>query len=284
MHSDQSAAADLHSIVSQSRTIDRSVQQPDSPSDSIEPANPPTTADPNSPPNHVALAPPEPLQIQPPPTTVSKSLTLRLFTSHFLSTWNSRLFEAGVVYFLASAFPNNLLPISVYALARNAAAIALTVPVGNWIDRANRLTVVRASIVGQRVAVTASCGIFWVMLAPQSKGALSGRVLDGLFAATVVLACVEKLCAGVNLVAVERDWVVVITEGDEVARRMMNARMRRIDLFCKLLGPLTVAFIAAASVPVAVYSTLGMNVASVLVEYLCIETVCSWKRVYRRMC
>ena len=89
----------------------------------------------------------------------------------------------------------------------------------------------------------------------------------------MVLACVEKISAGVNLVSAERDWVVVITEGNEPARRTMNGRMRRMDLFSKPLGPLTVALIAAASVPAAVYSTLGMNLASVGVEYLCIKTV-----------
>ena len=179
------------------------------------------------------------------------------------------MFEAAVVYFLASVFPNTLLPISVYALVRNVAAIALTAPVGVWIDRGNRLTVVRTSILGQRIAVAASCGLFWLMLErPLSTGAL-----DVLFATTVVLACVEKLFSGINLVSVERDWVVVITEGNEAARMTMNARMRRIDLFCKLLGPLLVALIAAASVPAAVYSTLAMNLVSVLVEYLCIATV-----------
>jgi len=88
-----------------------------------------------------------------------------------------------------------------------------------------------------------------------------------------VLACVEKVLAGVNLVVVERDWLVVITEGNEAARRTMNARMRRIDLFCKLLGPLAVALIATASVPAAVYATLGMNLASVFIEYICVERV-----------
>ena len=63
-----------------------------------------------------------------PPIGISRSLTIRLYTSHFLSTWNSRLFEAAVIYFLASVFPGTLLPISVYALTHNAAAIALTVP------------------------------------------------------------------------------------------------------------------------------------------------------------
>ncbi len=206
----------------------------------------------------------------PPVLDISASLTVRLYISHFLSTWNSRLFEAAVVYFLAAIFPGTLLPISIYALVRNAAAIALTVPVGTWIDRANRLTALRTSILGQRISVAASCALFWPML--RAPG-LSGRAMHGLFAATVVLACVEKVAAGMNLVAVERDWVVVITEGNQAAQRAMNARMRRIDLFCKLLGPLTVALIATASVPVAVYTAMGMNLASVFVEYVCIEKV-----------
>ncbi|KAH8897266.1 hypothetical protein GQ53DRAFT_818538 [Thozetella sp. PMI_491] len=201
---------------------------------------------------------------------ITRALTVRLYLSHFLSTWNSRLFEAAVVYFLAAVFPDNLLPISIYALLRNVAAIAFTVPVGSWIDRANRLTVVRTSIIGQRVCVAASCGLFWAMLQRPDLGA---PVMHGLFAATVVLACIEKLCASMNLISIERDWVVVITEGREEARRTMNARMRRIDLFCKLLGPLAVALIAAASAQIAVYCTISMNLASVLVECLCIEKV-----------
>ena len=36
----------------------------------------------------------------------------------------------------------------------------------------------------------------------------------GLLAIVVVLACIEKLCAIMNTVAVERDWVVIIADGD----------------------------------------------------------------------
>lgn len=87
-----------------------------------------------------------------------------------------------------------------------------------------------------------------------------------------------------------------MTEGNEMARRSMcpcaglhilvtrnprltdpctemNARMRRIDLFCKLIGPLTISLVAIASTEIAIYTTLAMNVASVLVEYVCIEQV-----------
>lgn len=157
----------------------------------------------------------------PPPTpyrdTVPRSLEIRLYVSHFLSTWNSRLFEFAAVLFLASIFPGTLLPMSVYALVRSGAAIIFGQSIGSLIDRGNRLAVVRASIIGQRLAVAASCGLFWAL---ERRGQwMDERLSEGLFAVTVVLACVEKLCAVMNLVSVERDWVVVITEGNESARR-----------------------------------------------------------------
>lgn len=139
----------------------------------------------------------------PSPPSISSSLRLQLYTSHFLSTWNSRLFEFAAVLFLASIFPGTLLPLSAYALFRAASAIVLAHPVGAWIDRGDRLVVVRASIVGQRCAVAASCVVFAVLLTARG----SSFVTYGLFAALVVLACVEKVCSVMNLISIERDWV-----------------------------------------------------------------------------
>jgi hypothetical protein len=70
----------------------------------------------------------------------------RLYVSHFLSTWNSRVFEFGAVLYLATIFPGTLLPMSVYALARGASAILFSPAVGQYIDKGNRLQVVRLSI------------------------------------------------------------------------------------------------------------------------------------------
>jgi iron-regulated transporter 1 len=70
----------------------------------------------------------------------------RLYISHFLSTWNTRVFEFGAVLYLASIFPGTLLPMSVYALTRGTAAIIFSSAVGQYIDTGNRLQVVRLSI------------------------------------------------------------------------------------------------------------------------------------------
>ncbi len=70
----------------------------------------------------------------------------RLYVSHFLSTWNSRVFEFGAVLYLAKVFPGTLLPMSVYALTRGLSAIVFASAVGQYVDTGNRLQVVRVSI------------------------------------------------------------------------------------------------------------------------------------------
>lgn len=87
------------------------------------------------------------------PDTVSTKTKAHLYVSNFLSTWNSRVSEFGAVLYLATIYPGTLLPLSIYALTRGLAAILFAPMVGQYIDRANRLTAVRLSI-GKRCAVT----------------------------------------------------------------------------------------------------------------------------------
>ena len=160
-----------------------------------------------------------------PPEPISRSLRSQLYTSHFLSTWNSRLFEFGAVLFLASIHPGTLLPMSVYALVRSGAAIIFAQSIGAWIDAGDRLVVVRTSIFGQRVAVAASCAVFWVLEVGIVKGGLAYHLLFGTL---VVLACIEKLCAVMNLISVERDWVGVPRDllAETGRRRLLTWRIR----------------------------------------------------------
>lgn len=53
----------------------------------------------------------------------------------------------------------------------------------------------------------------------------------------------------------------------------MNAQMRRIDLLCKLFGPLFIAMIDAYSSRVAIIVNFAMNAASIAVEYFAIARV-----------
>lgn len=136
---------------------------------------------------------------------VSAHIARRLYLSHFLSTWNSRVFEFGAVLYLATIFPGTLLPMSVYAFTRGFAAVIFAPAVGQYIDTGNRLQVVRVSIMLQRLVVAASCIIFFVMNSGQTNWGPGGQ--KGILALLAFFACTEKLCSIMNLVSVEKDWV-----------------------------------------------------------------------------
>ncbi|KAH8660335.1 Ferroporti-1 [Xylariales sp. PMI_506] len=222
------------------------------------------------------------------PHKVPADLAWGLYVSHFLSTWNSRVFEFGAVLYLAAISPGTLMPMSAYAFARGLSAIIMSPAVGQYIDTGNRLQVVRVSIVGQRLAVASSCAVFYVLATCLSLG--SG-VQMAMLLILAILACIEKLCSIMNLVSVEKDWVrkiililgltnhaqvIVVAEKDPGVLRVLNAQMRRIDLLCKLLGPLFISLIDGYSTQMAIIVNLGMNIASVAVEYYAIA------RVYRQ--
>jgi iron-regulated transporter 1 len=201
-----------------------------------------------------------------PPT--NKNLVRRLYVSHMLSTWNARTFEFGAVIFLAAVFPGTLFFASCYALCRAAAAAVLGSWVGGLVDRNERLEVVRASIVWQRLSVAASCLVLAAMM-----GREKGVVMYVLFGASVVLACVEKLAFVANTVAVERDWIVVVAESLKMERQELNSTMRRIDLVCKLVAPVGIGLLDGYSTRLALWVVFVQNAVSVGAEYFAIAHV-----------
>lgn len=65
----------------------------------------------------------------------------------------------------------------------------------------------------------------------------------------------------------------MVADTNPAALMTLNAQMRRIDLGCKLFGPLFIAFVDGYSTQVAIMVNFGMNVASVAVEYFAIARV-----------
>ncbi|KAJ5496647.1 hypothetical protein N7463_008634 [Penicillium fimorum] len=202
------------------------------------------------------------------PAPEAHSVLKRLYISHTLSAWNSRMFEFGAVLFLASIFPGTLLYASIYALVRAFSTVALSSWLGAQVDRSDRLVAVRYSIVWQRLPVAVSCLCFIATLSTDSR-----TLTIVLFVFQGLLACIEKLAATANTVAVERDWAIVISDSINVPRQDLNASMRRIDLICKLLAPVFISLIDSISTRYAIWTVFTLNTTAVLVEYMAIAQV-----------
>ncbi|KAJ3781006.1 Ferroporti-1 [Lentinula aff. detonsa] len=178
---------------------------------------------------------------------------------------------------------------SIYALTRAASAIIFSPVIGRYIDTANRIHVVRLSIgkpcswlphhplVKRRLAaVGGCCGLASCSLVAVWRGTSVLGSGDPVIVA--ILACVEKLCSIMDLVSIEKDWIkkTYTNQGHsnhEGVLTTLNAQMQRIDLIYKLAGPFVIAIIESYSIKVAVLVNLGMNLASVAVEYYAIAKV-----------
>ncbi|KAK4557007.1 hypothetical protein LTR86_005988 [Recurvomyces mirabilis] len=211
---------------------------------------------------------------------VSSEIAWRLYLSHFLSTWNSRCFEFGSVLFFAAIYPHTLLYLSIYAICRSAAGMILATAIGKAIDSQPRLRIVRISIVGGRLAVILSALGIWALWMYKS---IPWNANMALFSGLILLSCVEKAASMMNLVAVERDWAIVIAGNNEPVLQKLNARMRRIDLICKLAGPLFIALIDGASTTVAIWLLLGLNAMCLPIEFLAIAQEQCGAKVYHRI-
>lgn len=97
---------------------------------------------------------------------------------------------------------------------------------------------------------------------------------SSLMGGLIACACIERLCATMNMISVERDWVVVIANKNTEVLQLLNARMRRIDLFCKLIGPLAISYLdECVDLVVLIWSLLVWNLISMFVEYFTIAKV-----------
>ena len=218
---------------------------------------------------------------EPEPVLTQSRWSIALFyTSHFLFTWNDRVWEFASVILLIAAYPQTLLPSSVFGLVSTCAAIVFSPAVGQWFDYTPRLRSVRTAILAQRATVGAGCVLLWVMVSRE----LGTSVKDGLFAIVIVLGCVAKLAFVGKTVGIERDWVIVISQAHNIDLNSlfsvkselmvdMNATMRRIDLFCKLAGPLFVSVLTIPSPSFAACFLAGSNFLSFPFEYFFIVIV-----------
>lgn len=191
-----------------------------------------------------------------------------IYLLQFLSSWAIRGSEFSLVLFLAAIYPTSLFYISVYGLARSLATVCLGPSLGTYVDSQDRLRAMQLSIVSQRIMVAMSCVMLLYLRLLPEPGFGPGEAPFSLlcFVTLVLLGVAEKMAAVANVVALERDWIVVVADAHGLKRRDFNASLRRVDLACKLVAPSIVGFLHAASAHLAMTVVLLWNIASLLVE------------------
>ncbi|KAI9009761.1 Ferroporti-1 [Gaertneriomyces semiglobifer] len=183
-----------------------------------------------------------------------KRTILILCMNHFVTTWNVRMDEWACALLLTHIFKDTLLPVSLYGFIVTLFAILLSSYVGSLIDRNARLPVVRTALSLQCMCIAASSLVLYIVARWASH---RNAVTYVLFGVSVLLGVLLRLANTAEVIAIERDWTVVIAQGDHMTLTRINGWLRRIDLGCKLVAPLAVSAVAEWSTPSAAMLAVG---------------------------
>ena len=115
--------------------------------------------------------------------------------------------------------------------------------IGAWIDKTSRLRAAKTFLIIQNIFVTICCTIlatfFWLD-APTVWPEILVTLTPVL---VIVLAVLADLASVGSRIAVEKDWIVVISSNDNDQLANLNSVFRTIDLLCLLVSVLLIEII-----------------------------------------
>ncbi|GMJ08106.1 FERROPORTIN 2, ARABIDOPSIS THALIANA IRON-REGULATED PROTEIN 2, iron regulated 2 [Hibiscus trionum] len=192
-----------------------------------------------------------------------------LYSAHFLARWGARMWEFSVGLYMISIWPDSLLLVAIYGVVESSSAALFGPIIGRWVDSLTYPKVLQLWLVTQNLSFIIAGGSVTVLLIFPSLKFTNLIVFITLVILTNISGAVGVLSTLAGTILVEREWLVVISEGSPPSLLTdMNSVIRRIDLTCKLVAPVISGFIIsfvsleASAMAFALWSTI-----TVWVEY-----------------
>ncbi|KZV15256.1 solute carrier family 40 member 2-like [Dorcoceras hygrometricum] len=209
------------------------------------------------------------------PFSLPSSLLIYLYAGHLLARWGARMWEFSVGLYMINVWPDTLLLAAVYGVVESASTALFGPLVGHWVDELSYIQVLQLWLWSQNISfMVAGGGVFAILVRP---GLMSSNFVA--FISLVVLinisGAVGVLSTLAGTILIEREWVVVISEGQapELLTKM-NSIIRRIDLVSKLFAPVVSGFIISFVSLTASALTMALwNVLSVFLQYWLLTSV-----------
>ncbi|KAL7584767.1 hypothetical protein Lser_V15G42867 [Lactuca serriola] len=224
---------------------------------------------------------------------IDTSLLVSLYVGHFLARWGARMWEFSVGLYMINVWPDSLLMAAAYGVVESASTTLFGPFVGQWIDNSTYPKAAISNLEKIRLKLGSTNKVLRIWLITQNLSfIIAGVTVVGLlispdlrvtnvtaFTLLVVLTNLSGALAVLSTLAgtilIEREWVVVISEGHSSnLLTTMNSRIRRIDLICKLFAPVVTGFIISFVSLIASAASLAIwNILSVFLQYWLLNSV-----------
>ena len=203
-----------------------------------------------------------------------RRLPWKIYVSRALSAWGDRLWSFGAGIFMVELAPDNLRLVSIYGLVLSISVILFGAPIGNWIDKSQRLKAARIFLATQNLVTSLSCVILGLYFGQVGIEYWPSWIPDAVPIVTIILAAISQLASVGSKIVVEKDWIVVIADSNDDRLAQINAVFRTIDLTALTLSPLSAGLVFdLISNYAAAYFIAAWNVVSVIFEYLLLQFI-----------
>ncbi|KAL7194944.1 hypothetical protein ACSBR1_035201 [Camellia fascicularis] len=215
----------------------------------------------------------EPLLSQQPP--FSSSLLSYLYVGHFLARWGARMWEFSVGLYMINLSPNSLLLAALYGVVESASTVLFGPLVGQWVDRLSYVKVLQLWLLTQNLSFIIAGGTVVALLVHPDLQFSNSIAFVSLVIITNISGAIGVLSTLAGTILIEREWVVVISEGHPAEiLTSMNSVIRRIDLICKLFAPVLTGFIISfVSLTASAFALSLWNTVSVFLQYWMLMSV-----------
>ncbi|KAK7794630.1 hypothetical protein R5R35_004426 [Gryllus longicercus] len=196
-----------------------------------------------------------------------------LFIAHIIASWGDRMWWfAGGIFMkdLAGFSYHSLLFVGIYTFMVSGTVLTFGAVLGRWIDNTPRLRAVQIILILQNSLLIFSCITVVVMFKEWDfiVKTWNGILLRTLQAFVIVTASFSQLASTGTQIIIQKDWIIVICDGDMDLLATFNSILRTIDLTAQVLAPLTVSLVISHGSSLYTAGMIGIwNLLSMIVEY-----------------
>jgi len=207
---------------------------------------------------------------------MDSSFPWRVYAAHTLATWGDNMWWFAGGLYMMQIDTKSLQLTAIYGLVLAATVILFGASVGNWIDKTRRIVAARTFLVIQNLCVSI-CALtlsFYLFNNNVNSTVVSSSNYDVIIkwlviVTSILVSAVAKLASSGTVILIQKDWIVVIANGDNDKLAGMNSVLRTIELTTYMLAPILAGqlFTFAGYVWTGFFIA-GWNVVSVIFEYI----------------
>ena len=197
--------------------------------------------------------------------SISRQTMMKLYVSRALSALGARFKAFCLGVFINKLASENLRIVAIYGFVVNVSAIIFGASIGRWIDQNKRLFAAKVCLLAENVSVTLAYLVLVLYYTFWMENEVSKWIVIG---SVILISILANLASLGCKITIEKDWIVVMTAGDETRLASMNAVFTTINLAALVLSPMFSGLLFHLANQEVVALAIGLwNIVSIFIEY-----------------